>query len=367
VNLEAFLRERSAAWARLESLLDRAGTRPERLGGEGVLELGRLYRASVADLALARRRFVGDPVLDRLEQLVLRARHVVYSERVRRGSLRDFMARGYWRELRRHRATLLVALFAMFAPTLLTAAWAVHDPGAAVGLLPAAYRGAADPHVHQLPGGAASQAGLASSIFTNNIGVTFLAFAGGLALGVGTVLVLAFNGVLLGTLAGLTIQAGTFSVFVRYVVPHGLLELSCIAVAGAAGLGLGRALIEPGTLPRGQALRGEARHAVALVLGTAPWLVVAGLVEGFVTPRGLPVASALAIGVTLAAIFWSLALARGGLLRREAAAAPGTGEEGWTPVTAAPAPSLAGMPARSALAAVLGAPGSSLRRPGGYG
>jgi uncharacterized membrane protein SpoIIM required for sporulation len=311
MNLEAFQRERGPQWRELDRLLDTGGTRPERLGAGGILELGRLYRASVADLALARRRFAGDPVLERLERLVLRARPVVYGERARRGSLLAFVSRGYWRELREHRATLAVALVAMFAPALLSAAWAVHDPGAAIGLVPAAYRGAADPHVRHLPTGAASQAGLASSIFTNNIQVTFLAFAGGLALGAGTLLVLAYNGLLLGTLAGLTIQAGTFSVFVRYVAPHGLLELSCISVAGAAGLGLGRAIIEPGLLTRGESLRREARKAVALVLGTAPWLVLAGTVEGFVTPRDLPLGAALAVSVTLAAIYWSLALTRG--------------------------------------------------------
>ena len=87
-------------------------------------------------------------------------------------------------------------------------------------------------------------------------------FAGGLLLGFGTLSLLAYNGLLLGTLAGLTIQSGTFSVFVRYIVPHGLLELSCIAIAGVAGLRLARALIEPGVLPRAQALRAEARGAV---------------------------------------------------------------------------------------------------------
>ena len=312
MNLEAFLRERSPAWQELEALLDRARGRAERLGVEGVLELGRLYRAGVADLALARRRWPGDPMLDRLEPLILRARHAVYGERrSRRGELREFMCSGYWREVRAQRRLLAIALSAMFAPTLLAAAWAVHDPGAAIGLVPSAYRAAADPHVRHLSVGLSTQAALASSIYTHNITVTFLTFAGGLALGAGTLVMLAYNGLLLGTLAGLTIQAGTFSVFVRYIVPHGLLELSCISIAGVAGLRLARALIEPGVRPRAEALRTEARAAVLMVLGTAPWLVVAGLTEGFITPRDLPVGAALAVGCTLAVIFWSLVLTRG--------------------------------------------------------
>jgi uncharacterized membrane protein SpoIIM required for sporulation len=284
----------------------------KRLGVDGVLELGGLYRAAVADLALARRRFPGDPVVERLEPLVLRARQAVYGERRSGGSLREFLTRGYWRDIRAHRALLAVSLTAMFAPTLLAAAWAINDPGAAIGLVPSAYRAAADPHVRHLSGvGLTTQAALASSIYTHNIAVTFLTFAGGLALGAGTLLMLAYNGLLLGTLAGLTIQAGTFSVFVRYIVPHGLLELSCISIAGTAGLRLARALIDPGVHTRGEALRADARGAVLMVLGTAPWLVLAGLTEGFITPRDLPVPDALAVGLALVVLFWSLVLTRG--------------------------------------------------------
>jgi uncharacterized membrane protein SpoIIM required for sporulation len=312
MNLEAFLRQGSPSWTQLEALLERAAGRPERLGPEGVLELGGLYRALLADLALARRRFPGDPVLERLEPLALRARYAVYGERRRRGSLREFLTRGYWRDVRAHRKLLAVSLTAMFAPTLLAAAWAVHDPGAAIGLVPSAYRAAADPHVRHLSGvGLSTQAALASSIYTHNIAVTFATFAGGLALGVGTLAMLAYNGLLLGTLAGLTIQAGTFSVFVRYIVPHGMLELSCISIAGVAGLRLARVLIDPGVRPRLEALRADARGAVLMVLGTAPWLVVAGLTEGFVTPRDLPVPGALTVGATLAAVFWGLVLTCG--------------------------------------------------------
>jgi uncharacterized membrane protein SpoIIM required for sporulation len=311
MNLEAFLSEGTPVWDELELLIDRAGRRPERLGVDGVLELGHLYRAAVADLALARRSFPGDPVLERLEPLALRARQAIYGERTRRGSLREFFARDYWRDVRAERRLLAIALLAMFAPTFLAAAWAVHDPGAAIGLVPGAYRAAADPQVRHLAGGLSTQGAFASSIYTHNIAVTFLTFAGGLLMGVGTLYLLAYNGLLLGTLAGLTIQAGTFSVFVRYIVPHGLLELSCISIAGVAGLRLARALIDPGLRPRGEALRADARGAVLMVLGTAPWLVLAGLTEGFITPRALPLGAALGVGLTLASLFWGLVLTRG--------------------------------------------------------
>jgi uncharacterized membrane protein SpoIIM required for sporulation len=311
MTASTFQSEREPEWKRLEELLRQAGDRPERLGVEPVLELGRLYRASAADLALARRRYPGYPFLDTLEPLVLRARHAVYAERRRRGSLREYLLRGYWREIVAERRLLALVLVAMLAPVLLSAAWAVHDPGAAVGLIPGEYRGAASPHVHRLPGGLSTQAAFASSIYTHNIEVAFLYFAGGLALGVGTLLLILYNQLLLGTLAGLTIQSGTFSIFLRYIVPHGLLELSCFAIAAVAGLRLARALIDPGLRPRRELLRSEARAAVLMVLGTAPWLVVAGLTEGFVTPRGLPLPEALGVSFALGVTFWGLVLIRG--------------------------------------------------------
>ncbi len=325
MNLDAFLAQRGSAWDALERDLKAAAGRPERLGAERALGLGREYRAVTADLAYARRRFPGDPVVDRLERLALAGRQAVYGRRAPGGSLVGFAQTGYWRLIAGRPGLLATAALASFVPALLAALWALHDPGAAIGLVPGAFRAAAHPHLHRLPGGATTLAVVASSIFTHNIELAFLVFAGGLLLGVGTVALLAYNGLMLGALAGLTIEGGNFAVFVRYVAPHGLLELSCFTVAGAAGLRLGWALIDPGRLPRGESLRREARPAVAVVLGTACWLVVAGLTEGFVTPHALPLAAAVAVGVGLAGTFWALVLIRG---RRPVRAAT-SGPEAW--------------------------------------
>jgi uncharacterized membrane protein SpoIIM required for sporulation len=95
-----------------------------------------------------------------------------------------------------------------------------------------------------------------------------------------------------------------------------MLELSCIAVSAGAGMSMGWAIVEPGALTRRAALAAQAPAAVLLVLATAPWLVLAGLVEGFVTPHRLPLAAALGVGVALAAPYW-LAVARLGRSRSE--------------------------------------------------
>jgi len=152
---------------------------------------------------------------------------------------------------------------------------------------------------------------MASQIFTNNIFVTFEAFAGGLLLGAGSLYVLLQNGVMLGVVGGLAIGSGNGRPFFELVTAHGVLELSCIIVAGSAGLRVGWSIIDPGNRTRGEALREEARAAIELILGTAPWLVVAGLVEGFLTPSGTGLPTVLAVGFSLGAVYWGLVLWRG--------------------------------------------------------
>jgi uncharacterized membrane protein SpoIIM required for sporulation len=310
VTLARFESERSPQWDELERLIRDAGGKPERLGASGVRRLGTLYRGVAADVAEARRRFPGDPVVGRLESLATRARPLVYSSPGRRGSLREFLVTGYWRRLLERPRLIALAVVALFGPAVLAFLWARSDPGAAIGLVPEQFRHAGDGASHAI-GSGGEQAAFSSAIFTNNIRVTFLAFSGGILLGLGTIVVLAYNGVLLGAVAGLAVGAGNGDLLARLVLPHGVLELSCIVVSGVAGLRMGWALIEPGTLTRGAALGAEARRAVELVLGTAPWLVLAGLVEGFVTPRRLPLGAAIAVGVGLGVVYWTLALWRG--------------------------------------------------------
>jgi uncharacterized membrane protein SpoIIM required for sporulation len=313
MNVDAFVAERSPAWERLETLVHDAGKRPERLGPDRVRELGLWYRETVADLALARRRYPSDPAVRRLERLVTDARHLVYDSERRRGGVREFVSHGYWRRIRERPVPLLVAVLFLFAPALLSGVWAWRDPGAASGMVSSQYQRVTEPRPSNTDLGVSvsDQAALASEIFTNNITVTMLAFGGGLLLGLGTLLVLVQNGVLLGVVAGLSIGAGNGRPFFSLITAHGVLELSCICIAAAAGLRVGWAIVDPGYRRRGEALRDEARVAIELLLGTAPWLVVAGLVEGFVTPAGLGLPVVLTIGLGLGAVFWGLVAWRG--------------------------------------------------------
>lgn len=312
-NLDEFVSDRSPTWIELEELLERAGSRPSGLGADGVRRLGACYRASAADLAHARRRFPGDSVVTRLERLVQRGRQSVYNAPSSRSSVWEFFSTGYWRRVRERKLVLAISFLCLAVPTFLGGYWAWRDPGPASGLVPSQYQSVTEPREpgQSLGVSVDEESALASQIFTNNIVVTFYAFSGGLLFGIGTLYVLLQNGVLLGVVAGLAIGSGNGRVFFELVTAHGVLELSCIVVAGAAGLRLGWAMIDPGTRLRGEALRQEARAAIEIILGTAPWLVVAGLVEGFLTPAGAGLSIVIAAGLALGAIFWGLVLWRG--------------------------------------------------------
>jgi uncharacterized membrane protein SpoIIM required for sporulation len=277
-----------------------------------VLRLGSLYRAAAADLALARRSFPSDPGVGRLEQLVGRARSLVYEAPTRRGSLARFFARDYWLLVAERPLALVLAAVLLFAPAALSASWALRDPGAAVGLVPEEFRPVTEsdrPWRDLTPG---EQADFTTTVFTNNIRVTLAAFAGGVVFGLLTAAILVFNGILLGAVGGLMIGAGNGTGFLELVTAHGVLELTCIVVAGAAGLRLGWAIVDPGTVTRAQSAGREARRTVALALGTAPWLIAAGIVEGNrarLAQAGVPVV--IAVGATLGLAFWALVLWRG--------------------------------------------------------
>ena len=295
MNLDAFVRQRTPEWDELGQLVTRAGQRPERLGPAGVRRLGATYRAAAADLALARRRWPGDPVTVRLEDLVGRSRHLVYAAESRSASLGEFLSHGYWRLVRERIGLVGLCWLLMLVPTVLVGVWAASDPAAAARFLPGQFRGAGQNAGGDLGLGVGTQATLAGQILTNNIQVSFVAFAGGILAGVGSTLVLLYNGALIGGVAGLTFAAGRPGPFL--------------------------ALVDPGRRSRRTSVGLAARRGAEIVLGTMPWFVLAGLVEGFVTPTNLPLGGAITVGLLVAAPYWTLVFWRGRPERRREPAA----------------------------------------------
>ncbi len=312
MQLDRFLAERSGNWSDLEALVTRAGVSGAKLSPADLRRLGTLYRSATADLAMARRSFPDSPGTMRLEGLVASAHGVVYARAERQETAGEFFSRGLWRRIRQSLGCVGIAAAVLLGATVLGAIWALVAPATASGLLPAGVQ-APGPSFHGAYYGISvtARAGLAFEIFINNIQVAFLAVAGGFTLGLLTVFSLAYNGALLGVLGALEWRAGGLASFVRLIVPHGMLELSCISLAGGAGLLIAKALIDPGRRSRAEKLGTLVPVIGACLLGTMIFLVVAGLTEGFITPWDLPTIPALAVGCVLAGGFWTMVVVRG--------------------------------------------------------
>ncbi|MCU1358495.1 MAG: protein of unknown function transrane [Acidimicrobiales bacterium] len=323
--LPTFVDGHQQRWQELGSLVASARGSVAKLDPVAVRNLGRLYRQAVADLAYARRCYPKDPVTVRLDELVRQARPLLYGSVRERTSVLHFVTTGYWQRVAERPLILLASVLLLFAPVLIVGAWADANPEAAarvaqVSPLTAgiAERGPRNPDTQKVTD-TGINVGMSGEIFTNNARAALTAFAGGLTAGVLTIAALVFNGLLLGLVAGLAIHGGNAESLWRLIVPHGVLELSLLAASGAAGLRTGWALVHPGHRTRVEALTVEGRAGIELALGSAALLVPCGIVEGFVTPRGLSVPAALTVGFGLGAVYWGLVLWRGVGTRRATA------------------------------------------------
>jgi uncharacterized membrane protein SpoIIM required for sporulation len=235
---------------------------------------------------------------------VARSGAVVYGTRSRTlRAVGRFFAVTFPAALWHVRHFVAVSAVLLFVPALAFGLWIANSPRALEATGPAAVRQAYVQEDFEDYYSSAPAAAFASEVFTNNVRVAVLAFAAGIGFCVFTALLLAVNGANLGVAAGLFHAVGEAPKFWGLILPHGLLELTAVCVAGAAGLRLGWTLIDPGDRPRSVALVEEGRRAMAIVLGLVVVFAVAGSIEGFVTGSGLPTPVRLGIGVTVEVAF----------------------------------------------------------------
>lgn len=313
---EDFIAAKKASWERLTGILDKS-----QLGGlvtlsaEELTELGRLYRGATSDLAVARRDFAGHRVAEYLNSLVARAHGAVYQSRAaRRRGIVEFFTATFPRTFRATWGYTLAAFLMFLLPALASFGVAYRDPAAGAALFPGIedrIQDIRDKHEWWKDINDEGRAASASFIMTNNIRVAILAFAGGALLGVFTLYILAQNGLMLGIVAGAAQALGFSANLWGFVAAHGMIELSVIFIAGGAGLQLGWSVVRPGLLTRRAALVLAARRAAQLLLGCIPLLVVAGTIEGFVSPSNLPLAAKLAVSVASGALLYGYLLMAG--------------------------------------------------------
>jgi uncharacterized membrane protein SpoIIM required for sporulation len=335
VDIDRFIVRNAGAWQRLEDLTARARRSGSRsLAPSEIDEFVALYQRAAAQLSHARGYYDDPGLTARLTTLVASANASLYGTRPAsvRG-LGRFFTETFPAAVWYSRRFVLASAALMFVPMLLLGVWTANSERALDVAVPKEQQEALLESRFEDYYSSKPASEFSTQVLINNIQVSFLAFAGGVLLCLGTAVILVQNGLYVGIAGGLFVHAHQAGKFFGLILPHGLLELTSVTIAGAAGLRIGWAIIAPGDRPRSAALAEEGRRSVVIVLGLMLCFVVAGLIEGFVTPSGLPTFARVGVGALVELGFLTWVVTRG----QDAVARGLTGTFGETPVPV-PAP-----------------------------
>lgn len=322
MDVDRFIVQNQPAWLRLEQLVRRARSRPS---ADEVDELVQLYQRTSTHLAHVRRERADPALVARLTRLVASAAGVIYSSRSRSmAGFARFFTTSFPAAVWHARRFVLVSALLLLVPAFVVGAWIGTSDAALEASAPDAVREAYVEEDFEAYYSSSPAGQFATQVTVNNIQVSILAFALGALVCIPTAWVLAYNGANVGVAGGLFAAVGQQPRFWGLILPHGILELSAVIVAGAAGLAIGWAIVAPGDRPRGVALAEEGRRAAAIVLGLVLAFVLAGTIEGFVTPSGLPTWARVGVGAAAGLAFWTYVV----VLGRRAAALGYTGAIG---------------------------------------
>jgi uncharacterized membrane protein SpoIIM required for sporulation len=306
VDIDAFVAARQGGWWRLQELTERA-RRITRVAPEELDEMVHLYQRAGADLATARVEYTADSMLvNRLTLLVSDAHGVLYGQRdteVSR-SLLQFATVTFPSAVYALRRYIAVAALLTVLPWAVFQIWLAVSPTAFDVAAPdATAQEYIDQDFEDYYSNQPSQ-NFATQVFLNNVRVGFLAFASGALLCVFAVALLVWNGANIGVAGGMFTHVGQWDKFWGLILPHGMLEISAVIVAGAAGLRIGWSIIDPGDRPRFHAFVDEARRSGSVLVGLIAAFMLAAIVEGFVTGRPWPTWIRIGIGVFVFVLFW---------------------------------------------------------------
>ncbi|MGW2018342.1 stage II sporulation protein M [Streptomyces sp. NPDC001927] len=315
MDLDVFVTAHRAEWDRLDHLLRRGG----KLAGAEADELVALYQRTATHLSLIQSS-APDPMLTaRLTQLVARARATVTG--TRRSSWRDaatFLTAGFPAAVYRSRHWWIPTAVLSLLLAAIIGWWIGTHPE-----VQSAIGASAELREMTRPGGqyetyySSNPAGsFAAQVWTNNAQAAAMCLVLGAFLGIPVLWVLFFNMLNVGVAIGLMSAAGRLDIMLGLLLPHGLLELTAVFVAAGTGLKLGWTVIDPGPTTRRAALATQGRAAVGMAIGLAVVLFISGLIEGFVTPSGLPTWARITIGVAAELAFLAYVYVLGGRAAR---------------------------------------------------
>ena len=303
---QVFEAQHAKTWERIEAALERPGA------DDNSRVLAEHYLLLCQHLAIAKERMYDAALVERLNKLVLSLYRELYRYRSEtRLNLFAFVLRDFPHAIYRLRYFVLAAALLFVVPGLVAGAWTYFDDEAVYTLL----EGSQVREVERMYDPAARKLGREREADTdlfmfgfyikNNISVAFRCFAGGMLVGLGTLLVLLFNGGFIGGIAGHLTRLDYVDTFYPFVIGHGSFELTAIVLSGAAGLRLGFAILRPGQISRLDALRVAGRDVVPILYGTVIMLIIAAFLEAFWSSSAtLPIAVKYSVG----ALLWALVL-----------------------------------------------------------
>jgi uncharacterized membrane protein SpoIIM required for sporulation len=316
VRQEVFEQRNTSLWRELEALLDPQERRKAQRTQEAdaLAQLPRLYRQVCNHYALARSRRYSPALVAQLHERVLRGHRQVYRHRdAWLWRFIAFVGADFPRAVRAHAIYFWFSAVLFFGSAVLVGGFCYSHPDLIYSVLDenqvAEMENMYDP-ANRRPGRPTERSSETDFVMfgfyiSNNIGIGFRTFAGGILYGVGTVLILLFNGLVIGGVAGHLTRLGYHATFWPFVAGHGALELTAIVICGAAGLLLAKPVVAPRHLRRAEALRRIAPEALKLVLGAALMLVLAAFVEAFWSSSSV----APVVKYTVAALLWLAVIA----------------------------------------------------------
>jgi uncharacterized membrane protein SpoIIM required for sporulation len=288
LNTQYLIRQYKSTWTELEQLLLLFDKRKKHIRAEHIDRLTHLYKLASTHLAQLRTEDPDDEATLYLNDLVAKAHHIVYQEQFKSGHQLGRFLLDYFPSLVRTRFLFIGFAFLLFLIGGLSGFIAVwSNSNNLYAVLPQSVAQSVDPSQVGTEGQHSDPALMSSTIMTNNMKVAILAFVSGITFGIWTVYLLVYNGLLIGALAAVFWQAGKSYLFWAYILPHGIIELTAIFIAGGAGLYMGYRMFVPGQFPWRQQLLRSAKESTQLLLGTMPLFFIAGIIEGYITPLAL--------------------------------------------------------------------------------
>ena len=289
MNVQRWITRREPNWKRLDGLLQQAEQKGiKSLSAREIKDLASLYRSVSADLARARTNKVGSILTQDLQRLTSRGYNQIYqgSQRQEWQQVKEFYLWGFPQVVRESWLYIAIATGIFLGIALIAWWYGWRDPVFIAVTVPERLITMVEEDGELWMGSIVGIEPLASSNITiNNLSVSFGAIAGGITAGLYTIYIMALNGLSIGAIATLVGKNNLAYPFWAFVFPHGSLELPAIFLAGGAGLLIGKAMIFPGRYRRIEALKINGIQAAKLLFGIIPMLIIAGAIEGFLSPN----------------------------------------------------------------------------------